>query len=72
MRVELDGWKTIMRLGPKGVLEKAWEPIRELANLPIWQSNRRIRRSRSGWTSDVFKKKIAAEAIEIKLDSLQI
>jgi hypothetical protein len=24
MRVDFDGWKTIMRLGPKGVLGKVW------------------------------------------------
>jgi hypothetical protein len=58
MRVDLDGWKTIMRLGPKGVLEKVWDPKRDLANLPIWQSNQRICCSRFGRTSDVFKKKI--------------
>jgi hypothetical protein len=34
MRVVLDGWKTIMRLG------KGLGPKRESANLPIWRSNR--------------------------------
>jgi hypothetical protein len=53
MRVVLNGWKTIMRLGPKGVLEKVWEP------------NRQIRCSRSGWTSDVSKKKISLNKCEL-------